>query len=120
MSHNLQHTRNGPRVRRQRQIRVAIPREDILEEVAEAGVPRRVALAQRGVVQRVFFREARFESEEGVFGFDGGFAGSRVAGVQADGFAEELASLASFIWEGMRWDRRTYLFDERPKRLCKR
>lgn len=76
MPHNLQHTRNGARVRRQGKIRVLVIPEDVLEEVPEAGVARGIALAQIGVIQRVFFCEARFEPEEWIFGYDGGFAGS--------------------------------------------
>ena len=95
MPRYAQNTLNRPRMRRQREHCIAIMPEDVLQEVAQTGVARGVGLAPVRFPKRVFSGCKRgLEGVERVFGFDGGFRGAFVAGVEAYCFAEELSFLA--------------------------
>ncbi len=64
--------------------------EDVVEEALEAGFLSGVGFAQGGGPEGVVFGEAGLEGVGGVGGVDVGFGGAAIAGVDADGFAEEL------------------------------
>lgn len=92
MSKDIQKTRNGARMRRQRQEDLILIRgKDILHQIAEALVPRRIRFPELGIIHLVVLGEPFFDDVRWVFGHDGCLAGPAVASVLADGFAEELA-----------------------------
>ena len=90
MPHHRQHTRNRPRMRRQRNNRARIMRKHIEQELAEPDIARRVRLAQLGVIQRIFLREVFLEPVQRVFLRDSRLTRPAVAGVEADCFAKKL------------------------------
>lgn len=101
MPKNIQKTRNRPGMRRQRQEHLVLIRgKDILHQITKSLVPRGIRFPELGIIHLVVLSEAFLDDVGGVFGRYGCFAGPAVAGVLADGFAEELSSTNQYSAEG--------------------
>ena len=103
MPRDIQHGRDRLRMRRQREHRAGVMREDILQEGQKAHITCRGRFALVRLPQRVRLREAPFDAVCRVPALYIRGRGALVAGVQAYGFAEELFWLTPaspcILWE---------------------
>ena len=75
--------------------------KNVVEQGFEASLLGGVGFAHVGFPEGVGFGEAGLEGVGGVGGVDVGFGGAAVAGVDADGFAEELGEEGEMLVSGV-------------------
>lgn len=90
MTQDLQEARDGAGMAGEGDEVSGIVRTHVVQKFFEAGVPRRVRLAQVRVPERIGLGEAGLDVIFWIFGGDGGLAGAAVTGVYPESFTDEL------------------------------
>lgn len=84
-----------------RYIRAVVVAKHVIEQSLEARLLGCVGFAQVGLPEGVGFGESGLKGVGGVGGVDVGFGGAPIAGVDADGFAEELGEEGKMLVSGV-------------------